>query len=60
MVPPTRKNHVKKLERTQRAANKMVPELKDPPYEEKLIEMEVPALKERGDLIMIYKLTNDL
>ena len=52
-----------KLERVQRIATKMVPELKDPTYEERLKEMHLTTLKERrerGDLITIYKLMNNL
>ena len=52
-----------KLERIQRIAIKMVPELKDLTYEERLKEMQLTALKERrerGDLITIYKLMNNL
>ena len=41
----------------------MVPELEDLPYEERLKEMHLTTLKERrekGDLITIYKLMNNL
>ncbi len=51
---PYKKKHVKKLERIQRIATKMVPELKDLTYEERLEEMKLSALeerRERGDLI---------
>ena len=60
---PHMKKHVKKLERIQRTATKMVPELEDLTYEERLKEMGLPTLeerRERGDLITIYKLTNNL
>ena len=60
---PQMKKHVKKLERIQRTATKMVPELEDLTYEERLKEVGLPTLeerRERGDLITIYKLTNDL
>ena len=63
MVPPQEKN-MRKLERIQRIATKMVPELKELTcYEERLKEMKLPTLeekRERGDLITIYKLVNDL
>ena len=52
-----------KLERIQRIATKMVPELEDLTYEERLKEMHLTTLKERrerGDLITIYKLMNNL
>ena len=52
-----------KLERIQRIATKMVPELEDLTYEERLKEIHLTTLKERrerGDLITIYKLMNNL
>ena len=61
--PPHREKHVLKLERIQRIATKMVPELKDLTYEENLKEMLVNILKERRerrDLITIYELMNNL
>ena len=60
---PYKKKHVRKLERIQRIATKMVPELEELTYEERLKEMNLPTLKERrerGDLITIYKLVNDI
>ena len=56
---PHKKKDVTKIERIQRAATKMVPELKDLTYEERLKEMELPTLqarRERGDLITMYKI----
>ena len=58
---PHKKKDVTKIERIQRAATKMVPELKDLTYEERLKEMELPTLqarRERGDLITMYKIVN--
>ena len=55
--------HVLKLERIQRIATNMVPDLEHLTYEERLKEMHLTTLKERrerGDLIIIYKLMNDL
>ena len=52
-----------KLERIQRIATKVVPELEDFTYEERLKEIQLITLKEgreRGDLIIIYKLMNNL
>ena len=52
----------RKIERMQRIAIKMVPEIKDLSYEDRLKEMELLTLKERwerGDLIMVYKLVNN-
>ena len=59
---PHKKKPVLKLERIQRIAIKMAPELEDLPYEERLKEMHLTTLKKReiGDLITIYKLMNNL
>ena len=60
---PHKKKHVLKLERIQRIATKMVSDLEDLPYEERLKEMHLTTLKERrerGDLITIYRLMNNL
>ena len=57
------KKNIRKLERVQRAATKMVPELRDLTYEERLKIMELPTLesrRERGDLISVYKMVNGL
>ena len=57
-----KKKHVLKLERIQRITTKMVPELQDLTYEERL-KMHLTTLKERrerGNLITIYKLMNNL
>ena len=58
---PYKKKHIRKLERLQRMATKMVPEMKDMTYEERLRAMDLPTLerrRERGDLIQIFKLLN--
>ena len=58
---PHLKKDIKKLERIQRIATKMVPDLKDLTYEDRLKEMELPTLqsrRERGDLVMMYKIIN--
>ena len=60
---PHKKKDIRKLERIQRAATKMVPELKDMEYEKRLEEMRLPTLqerRERGDLITMYKLVNGI
>ena len=52
-----------KLERIQRIATKMVPELEHLTQEERLKEMHLTTLKERrerDDFITIYKLMNNL
>ena len=58
-----KKKHVMKLERIHIIATKMVPELEELIYEERLKEMHLKTLKERrerGDLITIYKLIDNL
>ena len=60
---PHKKKDIKKLERIQRVATKMVTELKDLSYEERLEEMGLPTLqerRERGDLITMFKLVNNM
>ena len=57
------KKDINKLERIQRTATRMVPELEELQYEERLKEMGLPTLKERrerGDIITIFKLLNKL
>ena len=58
---PHKKKHALKLEIIQRIATKMVTDLKDLPYKERLKEMQLSTLeerREREDLITIYKLTS--
>ncbi len=59
---PYKKKQIYKLERIQRIAIKMLPELKYLSYEESLKDMQLTTLQERRekDLITIYKLINDL
>ncbi|XP_050692945.1 uncharacterized protein LOC126983856 [Eriocheir sinensis] len=60
---PHMKKHIVKLERIQRMATKMVPELEGLTYEERLKEMDLPTLeqrRERGDLIQIYRLLSKM
>ena len=60
---PNKKKDIVKLERIQRIATKMVPELKDLEYEERLKEIELPTLQDRrkrGDLITMYKIVNNM
>ena len=59
---PHKKKNIRNLERVQRAATRMVPELKLS-YEERLRIMCLPTLesrRERGDLISIYKILNGM
>ena len=60
---PHKKKDIRKLERIQKAATKMVPEIRDLTYEERLREMGLPTLedrRERGNLIAIYKIVNHM
>ena len=60
---PHKKKHIRKLERLQKMATRMVPELKGMAYEERLKAMDLPTLeqrRERGDLIQVYKLINGI
>ena len=57
------KKNIRKLERVQRAATKMVPELNALSYEERLRRLGLPSLekrRERGDLISIHRMVNGL
>ena len=59
----TQKKDIKKLERIQRTATKIVPELQDLDVEKTLQEIELTTLEDRkewGDLITMYKLVNDI
>ena len=52
-----------KIDRIQRAATKMVPSLRDLPYEEKLSRLKLPTLekrRERGDFIAVYRASKGL
>ena len=56
---PHKKKHTSKIERLQRMATKLVPDLMEMTYEERLRAMDLPTLeqrRERGDLIQVYKL----
>ena len=55
--------HIRKLERIQRAAMKMIPELQDQSYKERLATLQLPTLEkrqERGDMIALYRLVNGM
>ena len=54
---------IKLLKGVQKRATKLVKELKDVPYEERLKKLELTSLeqnRDRGDLIQIYKIINRL
>ncbi len=58
-----RKKEVRKLERVQRITTKLVPEISNMTYEERLREMKLATLeqgKERVDMITLYKLVNKI
>ena len=60
---PYLRKHVHKLERVQRHATKMVPELRELSYRERLERLEIPSLqsrRERGDMITVYKYVKGL
>ena len=60
---PHKKKDVRKLERIQRVATKMVPTLRDLSYEERLEKLKLQTLekrRERGDLIAIYRAANEM
>ena len=55
---PHLKKHIRKLERVQRAATKLVPNLQDKDYQERLHVLKLPRLEDRrkrGDAIQLYK-----
>ena len=55
---PHHRKDIRKIERIQRAATKLVPSLRDLSYEDRLKKLKLPTLqqrRERGDLIAIYR-----
>ena len=55
---PHLKKHITKLEKVQKHATKMVPELRELSYTERLRELGLPTLqsrRERGDMITVYR-----
>ena len=56
---PYKRKHINLIERVQRRATKLVPALRDLPYEERLLRLKLTTLEERrarGDMILTYKL----
>ena len=56
---PHRKQDIKMLEKIQRRATKLIPELKNVRYEDRLLKLNLTTLEERrtvGDLIQLYKI----
>ena len=57
---PRYKRDIKNIENVQKRATKMIPELREMPYKERLIKLKLPTLayrRLRGDMIEVYKLT---
>jgi len=60
---PSLKKDISLIENVQRRASKMIPELKELEYEERLKKLNLPSLEYRrlrGDLIEAYKFTHDV
>jgi len=58
---PIKISDLEHLEKVQRRATKMVPELKDLPYPERLKRLKLPSLvyrRDRGDMIETFKILN--
>ena len=58
---PRFKKDIDRIERVQRRATRMVEQVKQLPYEERLARMELPSLvyrRYRGDMIEVYKYLN--
>ena len=58
---PYRKKDIDKLERIQRRATKMIPELRDLSYESRLLQCGLTTLETRrlrGDQIEVFKIVN--
>ena len=53
----------KAVERVQRRATRIIPSIRDLPYEERLRELDLPSLayrRRRGDMIQTYKIINGI
>ena len=55
---PYRKKDRDKLERIQRRATKMIPELRDLSYESRLLQCGLTTLETRGNQIEVFKIVN--
>ena len=60
---PFYKKDIDMFESVQKRATKLIDTLKDKPYEDRLIALDLPSMtyrRKRGDLILMYKLINRL
>ena len=60
---PHMRKHVKKIERIQRLATRMIPGFKELPYEERLMRLDMTTLEERrmrGNLLTVYRIVNGI
>ena len=60
---PFYKGDIKTAEAVQYRSTKLIPELKDKPYEDRLKALQLPSLtyrRKRGDMIQMYKIMNTL
>ena len=58
---PFRKKDIVTIENVERRATKMIPELKELSYKERLKKLYLPTLvyrRNRGDMIEVYKILN--
>ena len=52
----------RKIEKVQHRATKLLPAIRDKPYEERLSILQLPSLthrRRRGDMILLYKILNN-
>ncbi len=60
---PRLKKHIHALEAVQRRATKMIPSLRDLPYNERLRKLKLPSLvyrRKRGDMIQTFKFVRNI
>ena len=60
---PFYQGDIKKAEAIQHRATKLIPELKDIAYEDRLSTLQLPSLnyrRKRGDMIQMYKIVNNM
>ena len=60
---PRYKGDIRKVEGVQRRATKLIPELKDQPYQQRLENLNMYSMeyrRKRGDMIQVYKIMNKM